>query len=199
MNAVLFGGSGDTKEYNEGLRERYALGQWDSRQFYEQVKKALGLDMTYGQFADAWCEMFEPHREIASFVQCVRNAGVPQCVLSSTDPLHMEKMASVGGLRESIGHERFVTTYDVGVKKPHRRLLERVEEVLHLPREKLVIVEDIPKYIEAFRQYGVGGGVHVKVGQPDFQSQCISDVCSTLGLDAGVIHPSFIYRRNMSL
>ena len=105
VNAVLFGGSSGTKEYNEGLRAKYALGEWDSREFYEAVRRELGLNMSYGQFADAWCEMFEPHIEIVDFVQRAHEGGIRQCALSSTDPLHMEKMASVGKLRENIGKD----------------------------------------------------------------------------------------------
>lgn len=183
VNAVLFGGSSGTKEYNKGLREKYALGLQDSREFFEAVQRELGLNMTYGQFADAWCEMFEPHVEIVDFVQRARRRGIPQCVLSSTDPLHMEKMASVGKLRESIGKENFVTTYHVGKKKPHPDLFDAAVRVLEVPKERCVYVEDVKKYADAFDVYGGGAAVLLDPKQQGFQRRAIEDLQS-LGFKA---------------
>ena len=183
VSAILFGGSASSKEYNVGLTEGYYLGKMDSREFYEAVKKELGLTMTYGEFADAWCEMFEPHTEVIRFIEFAKEKEIPQCVLSSTNPLHMEKMASIGNLRETIGSEQFVTSYNTGIKKPHEDLLVRVERVMGLSRKMLVYIDDIKKYVDAFEGYGIGAGVHVDVKQPQFQQRCIQDVCSKLEID----------------
>ncbi len=134
--------------------------------------------MSYGQFADAWCEMFEPHTEIVDFVQRAHERGIRQCVLSSTDPLHMEKMASVGKLRENIGKENFVTTYQMRRKKPHPDLFDATVRVLGTQKERCVYVEDVRKYADAFSVYGGGAVVLLDPKQPGFQQLAIEDLHS---------------------
>ncbi|MBS3144268.1 HAD hydrolase-like protein [Candidatus Woesearchaeota archaeon] len=176
ISGKLFGNSVAGREFNEGLIEPFYLGRIGAQVFYQNVKKELGLDMSYKQFVDAWTDIFTRNEKIIAFMQGLKRKGVPQCALSSTNELHMEKMVKFAGLEETVGRARFVTTYNVGAKKPDRRLFEAATCVLQTPLNQCAYVDDIQKYIDASLKYGIGAAIHVDITQPDFQERCIADL-----------------------
>ncbi len=88
ITAVLFGGSAGGREYNAGLVEPFNLGKINSQQFYENVKRELGLTMSFDEFRDAWTDIFALNDKVTMFIRDVHRAGYNQGVLSSTNPMH---------------------------------------------------------------------------------------------------------------
>ena len=78
ISATLFGGAAEGKEYNKGLVEPYNLGHINSRTFYENVKRELGLDMSFDEFAEAWSDIFTLNEDIVYYIRASREEGIKQ-------------------------------------------------------------------------------------------------------------------------
>ena len=177
ISAVLFGSSAGGREYNAGLVEQFNLGKIDSNAFYDAVKKALGLTMTFDEFHDAWTDIFTLNKGIVGFIQDAHRAGYKQGVLSSTNPMHWGKMNSMFDLEALLGKDHVVCTYhpDAGQKKPHPALFEATLRRLRATAPECIYVDDVQKYADAAEKLGIKG-VHVDITQQDFQEKCIEDL-----------------------
>lgn len=177
ITAIIFGGSVGGREYNAGLVEPFNLGKIDSQTFYENVERELGLTMTFDEFRDAWTDIFTLNKNVVRFIQNAHRAGYKQGVLSSTNPLHWEKMNEMFDLEVLLGKERVVCTYhkDAGQKKPHPALFETALRRLQATKEESIYVDDLKKYTDAAEKLGIKG-VHVDITQPEFQEKCIEDL-----------------------
>ncbi len=177
VTTVIFGGSAGGREYNAGLVEPFNLGKINSLQFYENVRKALGLTMTFDEFRDAWTDIFTLNNQVVDFIQDAHCAGYKQGILSSTNPMHWGKMNSMFDLETLLGKDRVVCTYhpDAGQKKPHPQLFETALRRLQATAAESVYVDDIKKYTDTAEKLGIKG-VHVDLTNPDFQKKCIEDL-----------------------
>lgn len=73
--------------YQEPLFRDYNSGRISSAEFYEAVNKKFKLGLSYRQFVDKWCNVFEPMpgmQELVGKVALNYKIGL----LSDTDPLH---------------------------------------------------------------------------------------------------------------
>jgi len=177
VSAAIFGGSASGREYNKGLVEPYNLGHIDSRTFYENVKRELGLDMSFDEFAEAWSDIFTLNEDITHYIRASREEDLRQGVLSSTNPLHWEGMKRLYNLEEALGKEVVVCTFhpDAGEKKPHPKLFEVSLRRLDSKKEETVYVDDVKKYVDAAIAYGMKG-LHCDSTRPNFQERCIEDL-----------------------
>ncbi|MEK6862111.1 MAG: HAD hydrolase-like protein [Nanoarchaeota archaeon] len=181
ISATLFGGAAEGKEYNKGLVEPYNLGHINSRTFYENVKRELGLDMSFDEFAEAWSDIFTLNEDIVYYIRASREEGIKQGVLSSTNPLHWEGMKRLYNLEEALGKEVVVCTFhpDAGEKKPHPRLFDISLRKLSTLKEETVYVDDVKKYVDAAISFGMLG-LHCDNSRPDFQERCMENLVGLL-------------------
>lgn len=183
ISATIFGGSALGKEYNKGLVEPYNLGHIDSKTFYENVKRELGLDMTFDQFTEAWSDIFTLNEDIIHYIRAAREEGKKQGVLSSTNPLHWEGMKRLYNLEGALGKDVVVCTFypDAGEKKPHPKLFDVSLRRLGSKKEETVYVDDVKKYVDAAIAYGLQG-LHCDNSRSDFQQRCIEDLVNLFHL-----------------
>lgn len=176
VSAMLFGGSAQGSEYNAGLVEALNLGKIEPEMFYEFVKERLGLSMAYEEFVEAWCDIFTLNREIVHYTELAQRLCVKQGVLSSTNPLHWKKMNSMFDLEALLGRDKIMCTFhkDAGYKKPSSELFDAALRRIDARKEEIVYVDDVKKYTDAAREYGMGDAIYVDLTKPDFQRRCIA-------------------------
>ena len=176
VSAVLYGGTASDKRYNAGLVGDFNLGVIDAPRFYSRVKKKLELRMNYNQFVDAWNSAFKGvNSKIAAFIEQAARKGIPQGILSSTNPLHWSEMNRTLDLETLLGRKNIICTYhpDAGANKPEPKLFDAALERLGKQKAEVVYVDDLKKYTDAALQYGFGAAIHVDNNQKDFQERCI--------------------------
>lgn len=180
VSTILFGDSIKGKGYNDGLVEKFNLGRISSKEFYESVRIALGLNMGYRDFAEAWIDIFSINEKILAFMRKAAARGIRQGILSSTNPLHWDKMNQLCGLESLLGKNNILCTYhpDARMKKPDLKLFDCALQRLKAKKEETVYVDDIEKYLAAARTYGFGATVHVNLDNPSYQEKCIKDLGS---------------------
>lgn len=174
--AILYGGTAGDREYNRGLVEDFNLGIVDAPVFYHRVKKTLELRMDYDDFVSNWNSVFKGvNSKIASYLERAADAGIPQGILSSTNPLHWKEMNHMLNLEKLLGKKNIVCTYhpDARAKKPTPELFDTALQRMGRQKEEVVYVDDVKKYTDAALNYGFGAAVHVDIEKSDFQQQCI--------------------------
>ena len=180
ISAVLFGEPTVENEYKTSLVELFNTGQIDSHEFYYSLRKALQLNMSYKEFVDAWTDVFIIHEPVLNCIQRLHSKEIPQAILSSTNPLHLEKIVTLTRLDDLIGRNNFVTTYSVGVEKPNKKLFDAASTCLDIPLSHCVYIDDIQGYIDAGLGYGLGAGIHMNSNLPNHQKRCIASLNSLL-------------------
>ncbi len=185
ISAVIFGGSASGREYNQGIIEPYNLGLIDSQTFYERLKETLGLDMSFDEFATAWKAVWTtPKQSLLDFVKGLKAYPVKQGILSSTNPLHWQGLCERINIEGLISPQHSVCTYHQGAheKKPHPKLFDIVLQKLNSTKGESGYVDDVLKYVTAAQTYGLSGGFHVDLKQPDHVARCIEEVTAYLDL-----------------
>lgn len=163
--------------YNAGLAEGYYLGKINDRQFYALVKKALQLKLTFTEFAKIWQDIFLLNKDIATFIKKLHHQGIPQGVLTSTNPLHWEAMRKLFNVEKLFGKRNIICTFhqDAMRKKPDPLLFKLARKRLGVSSKQFLYVDDVKKYITAARALGIRG-VHVNLSHSQPEVRCISQV-----------------------
>ena len=175
VETILFGNSAEKIHLNEGLAEKYQLGKEDNETFYQNVRDALDLDMSYANFVTAWSNIFTLNEEIHNFIKKANEWGYGQGVLSSTNALQWRGMDDLAGLEKLLGKNNIICTYhkDAGFKKPSLELFDLAIRRLGVPKEDIIYVDDIKDYTDAALKFGMGRAVHVDHSDKNYQHNCI--------------------------
>ncbi|MEK6839662.1 MAG: HAD family hydrolase [Nanoarchaeota archaeon] len=180
LSTVIFGASPAGIDHREGLVKLFNTGHIDGLEFYHRLQTAIGLRMSYGEFVHAWTDIFAVHKKTFDYLVRLQEMNVPQAIVSSTNPLHLEKIVELTHLDKLIGKHHFVTTYDVGVEKPDRKLYDAASACLGVPLQRCAYVDDIKDYVDAAVRYGIGVGIHVDLSLPYHQERCLAALNTSL-------------------
>ena len=165
INNVLYGSGGKDGTYNTGIVEDLQHGRESFDSFYQRAVSDLDLDMSFADFEKTWRGVLTfPHEKIIRFIHLLHSRGYAQCVISSTNPVQWDEMNLISAIHdlpsieELLGLDKIVTTYKVGSPKPSPELFEAGRQSIgSLPRENVVYIDDIQKYVAAACALGYKG------------------------------------------
>jgi FMN phosphatase YigB (HAD superfamily) len=136
-----------------GLVERFESGQVGSRDFFEQFRRTLDLELEYDHFCTIWSSIFThallPESMLEGLARRYRLV-----LLSNTNAIHFDM------IRASYGHllrhfDDLVLSYEVGAMKPQPEIYEAaIARARCLPGE-CFYTDDIAAYIEAAGALGI--------------------------------------------
>lgn len=102
-------------------RTRYEFGQTSTKDFHEQMCRALGVSMPLGEFRELWSDIFVENDEMVALAVSLRGK-IPRFILSNTNDLHIDF------IRERFpffaGFEGYVYSHEERVGKPDARIYE---------------------------------------------------------------------------
>jgi len=179
---ILYGQTIENKGYNAGVNEGHNLGTMTSEEFYKAATKALNINLGYEEFTRVWSDIFTVNEKVRDFIIESHNAGIPQAVLSSTNPMHLDAMNKLFDIKNLLGEKNVFATFHAGYKKPTRELFDAFFSTTGFEKHRSVYVDDVQKYVDAAEKYGLGAIVRVDTSNPQFQEKCIMDVQKILGL-----------------
>lgn len=187
VNAILFGTT-TGHEYNAGITEANYLGKESDDSFYERAKEVLGLTFSRTEFEHVFSDIFTVNSRVARFIEAAQKAGYDQAVVSSTCPMHWAAMRRTidqqtgkhFDMEALLGAERIITTYKLGVKKPHDLLFATALKTMDAKKEEAVYIDDVLKYVVAAQAYGLAV-VHMNTKIADPQGDCIKKLEQLLG------------------
>jgi HAD superfamily hydrolase (TIGR01509 family) len=136
-----------------GLVERFESGEVEPREFFEQFRRTLDLELEYDHFCAIWSSIFThallPESMLEGLARHYRLV-----LLSNTNAIHFDMIrASYGNLLRHF--DDLVLSYEVGAMKPRLEIYEAaIARAQCLPGE-CFYTDDIPAYIEAAGALGI--------------------------------------------
>jgi putative hydrolase of the HAD superfamily len=144
----LFDGEkGSVNGYEEGLSS--------SLEFFFDVRDRYKLDLGFDEFRDIWNDIFSEDLEVNEIITCLKAKGFPLFLLSNTNELHFAYILE----RYPIVHlmDEWILSFEVGAKKPKKRLYDAIFEKTDVAREEVFYVDDMAPYVERARDMGMKG------------------------------------------
>ena len=140
-----------------GLVERFESGQVGNRDFFEQFRRILELDLEYEQFCEIWSSIFT-HAILPEGMLAGLGKRYRLVLLSNTNGLHFAM------IREAYAHllrhfDAFVLSHEVGAMKPQAEIFDAAVAAAGCRAEECFYTDDIAAYVEAARAKGIDGVV----------------------------------------
>ncbi len=109
----------------------------------------------FEEFADIWSNIFQDDPEVNEVIVYLKARGMPVYLLSNTNELHFSHILN----KFPIVHlmDEWILSFEVGVKKPHRRIFEAVFEKSDVRRESVLYIDDVDLFVASARQSGMQG------------------------------------------
>ena len=148
----------DLFDLENGAVNRYEEGLSSSEEFFLEVRKRYGLALEFEEFSEIWNNIFWDNPEVNEIIVYLKARGYPIFLLSNTNELHFSYVLD----RFPIVHalDEWILSFEVGAKKPHKRMYDAIFEKMDVAREKILYVDDIDAYVSAARSYGIPGLVY---------------------------------------
>jgi len=150
-------------EKDKGLINTYETGQISSEEFFGQLKKRYKLDMAFDVFRDIWNPIFRENLEVNDAILYLKSKSYPIFLLSNTNELHFSYIIE----RYPIVHvlDEWILSFEVGVKKPEKRIYDMIFEKMDVDKNEVFYIDDIGRYVEAAKEFGIQGMVFKDPGQ----------------------------------
>lgn len=136
-----------------GLYEVYESGQIETDSFLEEFTKVLGYRSSLEEFREVWNSIFFPHTATSEELVVDLKSRYRLVLLSNTNDLHFN------WLRERypiLNHfDAYTLSYQVGAMKPSERIYAAAVENAQCKPEECFFTDDIEKYVEAARSFGI--------------------------------------------
>ena len=148
----------DLFDLENGTINRYEEGLSSSEEFFLEVRKRYGLALEFEEFSEIWNNIFWDNPEVNEIIMYLKAKGYPIFLLSNTNELHFSYVLD----RYPIVHvfDEWILSFEVGAKKPHKRMYDAIFEKTDVEREKVLYIDDIDAYVSAARSYGIQGLVY---------------------------------------
>jgi FMN phosphatase YigB (HAD superfamily) len=147
------------------------MGRVSPSEFFQSIKKYLGLSIAFEKFIPIWTDIFIEDREVSEIIRSLKEKW-RLGLLSNTDPLHFNYIVSTFPVLSAL--EKWILSYEVGFKKPDARIFQRAMEWASVEPEKILFIDDTKGHVEAAISLGMQG-IHfisaTKLREELFQKQ----------------------------
>jgi putative hydrolase of the HAD superfamily len=139
--------SGTINDYEEGLSS--------SLEFFLDVRDRYKLRLEFEEFREIWNNIFRENLEVNEIIVYLKARCVPLFLLSNTNELHFTHIIE----RYPIVHlmDEWILSFEVGAKKPKRRIFDAIFEKLDVGRDEVFYIDDVEEYVERARGMGMQG------------------------------------------
>ena len=131
---------------------QFMTGEIDSHDFYHAAVERIGLDWSYEEFAEAWCDLFHPRPEMETLFKEVA-ARYRVGLLSDTDPLHWMAVRKLLPWLDMI--EKPTLSFEVGCLKPHPRMFAAAAADNGCAKEECLFIDDLRENVDGARYSGM--------------------------------------------
>jgi len=140
--------------------ERHEVGEISAREYFEALRRSLGIDISNDEFRAGWERVFagriEPTLELVRRI----DPAMPRYIFSNTNAAHHAAWAH-DYAEVLAAFRRTFTSYELGVRKPEREAFERIAREIHVPVERILFLDDTESNVAGARRAGLAA-VHVR-------------------------------------
>lgn len=138
---------------DEGLSDRYELGELSTPAFHQAFCDATNATLSCEDLAFAWGDIFELMPQTVRLAASLRAAGYPLGILSNTCEAHwLHAVKNFGVLTQLF--EPTVTSYETKSMKPDPAIYKVAAVRAGLEPQELFFVDDRMENVEAARKLG---------------------------------------------
>jgi putative hydrolase of the HAD superfamily len=148
-------------DLENGVINDFDRGKVSPSEFFQCIKKYLGLSIAFEKFIPIWTDIFVEDREVSEIIRSLKGKW-RLGLLSNTDPLHFNYIVSTFPIVSVF--DKWVLSYEVGFKKPDPRIFQRAMEWASVEPEKTLFIDDTKGHVEAAISLGMQG-VHFHSSQ----------------------------------
>lgn len=130
----------------------HMTGKIDSGEFYRRSLEKLSVPFSYEEFADAWCDLFQPMPGMEMLFKILAKR-YKMGLLSDTDPLHWAALLKMFPWLKMV--EKPTLSYEVGVTKPHPEMYVAAAYNCGSVKERCLFIDDVPANVDGARFYGM--------------------------------------------
>jgi putative hydrolase of the HAD superfamily len=140
--------------------ERHERGEIGELEYYVELRKALGIDISDRAFRAGWSAIFtRPIEENVALVRQVQDR-VPVYAFSNSNAAHQRVWSKQFEDALTPFRKVFVSS-EMGLRKPERESFERISREIGVPLENILFFDDTLENVEGARRAGLQA-VHVK-------------------------------------
>ncbi|HYC38555.1 MAG TPA: HAD family phosphatase [Usitatibacter sp.] len=134
--------------------QRHECGEITLEEYYESLRRELGIDLTDEQFTDGWQRVFGPENPGTVAIIAQLAGRVPQYLLSNTNKAHYDfwsqrYAAALKPLR------KVFTSCAMGCRKPGREAFEHVARETGVALDRILFLDDTESNLEGARAAGM--------------------------------------------
>ncbi len=147
-------------EKQVNLFNKMDRGEVSPGEFRNEIRSITGLNISDQQIDDAWMKILSkvPYSRIQLLREVKGNYN--SYLLSNTNMIHMENFRQdlqvdfgVSGIE--VLFDRSYLSYEVGMRKPEKRIFEHVIENNNLDVSEILFIDDTPQHIESASSLGI--------------------------------------------
>ena len=149
-------------DLEKGVINSYETGKVSSRQFFQSLKDAFALSLSYEEFVPLWNDIFVEDRGVSEIILSQRKR-VGLGLLSNTNPLHFDYIVSRFPIVRAF--DRWILSYEVGFKKPALEIFQKALEWASTEPEKIIFIDDQKRHVDVALSLGIEGIHFISAGQ----------------------------------
>ncbi|HMX94090.1 MAG TPA: hypothetical protein PKC50_02505 [Elusimicrobiota bacterium] len=135
----------------------FERGRFTGKAFFQWIRRATGVRMTYRQFRGAFVDIFTPLEKNLKLLERL-SATHDTALLSNINPIHWRHvMKEYPGLRRA--RWRF-GSHRLGAMKPAARVYRAVSRKTRTPFERMVYIDDRSDFVAAAKTLGIVARVY---------------------------------------
>jgi putative hydrolase of the HAD superfamily len=136
-----------------GLVEQFETGLVEPREFVDEMRRILDLNVDYDQFRTIWSSIFTDILVPESMLEGL-GRRYRLVLVSNTNALHFEM------IRETYGHllrhfDDLILSYEVRAMKPDPQIFQAAVEVAGCLPQECFYTDDITAYVEGAKRMGI--------------------------------------------
>jgi putative hydrolase of the HAD superfamily len=138
----------------KGVINDFDEGRVSPSDFFQSIKKCLGLSISFEEFIPIWTDIFIENKEVSEIIRSLKGRW-RLGLLSNTDPLHFSYILSKFPIISTF--EKFILSYEVGFKKPDVRIFQKTIEWASVDPQKILFIDDTKGHVDAALSLGMQG------------------------------------------
>jgi putative hydrolase of the HAD superfamily len=171
--------------FDSELTREFEKGKINPVEFFEKVKRALDLKISYEQFLPTWNGIFFRKPETEEFIRSLSH-GLTLVLLSNINKLHYDYCIDAFSSSISLfDFDKVIPSCATGFVKPQKEIYDLAIEASGTDVRNIVYVDDREDLIDAAKSYGLLS-IHFKGIEQlkkEFQELGIINPSTTLRID----------------
>jgi len=165
--------------YNETMKKmaplmsEYNKGSYTAENFYKQVCRLLKLNVDFNFFSKAWVDIFEPNKELLTYLGTLKKEHLTIILASNTDPLHFEFVKKKYGFKFV---DSLYLSYKEQLIKPDPAFFQQLIAKMDINPDHAIFFDDLPENVKSAQDCGIRALVHANNADT---ISAISEFCKT--------------------